>query len=38
MLWADGRYAGEGLAAWVHDELGATLTIVRRPAWLCNVH
>jgi putative transposase len=31
LLWADSRYAGADLAAWVQDELGATLEIVRRP-------
>src|ERR1700694_345219 len=31
LLCADSRYGGEELAAWVRDELGATLEIVRRP-------
>ena len=31
VLWADSRYAGADLAAWVQAELGATLEIVRRP-------
>jgi putative transposase len=30
LLWADSRYGGEALAAWVQQELGATLAIVRR--------
>lgn len=31
LLWADSRYAGPELAAWVQAELGAIVQIVRRP-------
>ena len=30
LLWADSRYGGVALAAWVQEELGAALEIVRR--------
>lgn len=32
LLWADSHYGGDELAAWVWDELGVTIEVVRRPA------